>query len=895
MTRGRSGPAASGRTKLSDFYNDEIRPRLTADLVYDWPGHNWHRSHGKWRGACPRHTSESGTSFNVSLDSNCWFCSGCGVGGGPVQYLYWLQGGTGSPRGREFVEILRVLAARVGLTLPERELTDDERAAAEEVAAKRGALELIYHVCQDYLGSDVGEQARAYLQSRGIDNDAIRALELGLYPPLREIRSALAAAGYQPGVDTGAWQKLVGYVTFPWRDDYGQPLTLYGRWPGSSGWLAGCEKTMALPGEGSKTSPLYFDRLRRAHHDDATLVEGLLDAAVAQSNGLTNVIAYVGAQPSHAQHRVLARHRIKAATICSDPDHGGETGILSFLRNTDPSIRAYVAPKLPDGMDPDVLLLSRGIDGWREHIARAEPGHLWRTRHILSRHDLTTPKGRDNARVELVEYARATQEHERDDIAKDAAGLLQMDAATLRQYLGGKQNRRNGHAVLSGVEADPGQTIGDAGDEATDQPSIEGHAVLDEIHAFLGWFVVYPTPEAHVAHTLWIAHAHLMDAWESTPRIAFLSPEPGSGKTRALEVTELLVPRPVEAVNVTPAYLFRKVGDARGRPTILHDEIDTVFGPKAKDNEEIRGLLNAGHRRGAVAGRCVVKGKVVETEEIPAYCAVALAGLGGLPDTILSRAINVRMRRRAPGEKVAPFRRRLYESQGHAIRDRLKLWAASVEETAAGYWPEMPPGIVDRDGDIWEPLLTVAELAGGEWPKRARCGAVALVADSKQSTPSLGVRLLVDLQFVFDGHDVLSTDAILSALNGLDEAPWGEIANGKPLNARGLAQRLKQYGVSSKTVRIGNTTPKGYAAADLADAWARYVPPLGQETATSATDGAAPPGEGVADAVADDPVVADESATTAPDPDVDLCPTCGVNPVDLTGLDCDECMGVSDG
>jgi hypothetical protein len=122
-----------------------------------------------------------------------------------------------------------------------------------------------------------------------------------------------------------------------------------------------------------------------------------------------------------------------------------------------------------------------------------------------------------------------------------------------------------------------------------------------------------------------------MDAWESTPRIAFLSPEPGSGKTRALETSELLVPNPVEAVNVTPAYLFRKVGSPEGRPTILFDEIDTVFGPKAGDHEEIRGLLNAGHRRGAVAGRCVVRGKEVFTEEIPAYCSVALAGLGNLP------------------------------------------------------------------------------------------------------------------------------------------------------------------------------------------------------------------------------------------------------------------------
>src|SRR5450432_4080200 len=182
--------------------------------------------------------------------------------------------------------------------------------------------------------------------------------------------------------------------------------------------------------------------------------------------------------------------------------------------------------------------------------------------------------------------------------------------------------------------------------------SNDGAAILDDVETFLSRFVAYPSEPARIAHVLWVAHAHRMDAWDSTPRIAFLSPEPGSGKSRALEVSELLVPRPVEAVNVTPAYLFRKVGSEEGRPTMLYDEIDTVFGPKAKDNEEIRGLLNAGHRKHSVAGRCVVRGKEVFTEEIPAYCAVALAGLGGLPDTILSRSVIVRMRRRAPSEAI---------------------------------------------------------------------------------------------------------------------------------------------------------------------------------------------------------------------------------------------------
>jgi hypothetical protein len=127
----------------------------------------------------------------------------------------------------------------------------------------------------------------------------------------------------------------------------------------------------------------------------------------------------------------------------------------------------------------------------------------------------------------------------------------------------------------------------------------------------------------------------------------------------------------VEAINATPAYLFRKINDKDGLPTILFDEIDTIFGPRAREHEELRGVINAGHRRGAMAGRCVVKGKEIVTEELPAFCAVALAGLGNLPDTILTRSVIIKMRRRAPGETVEPYRRRINAPEGYALRDRL--------------------------------------------------------------------------------------------------------------------------------------------------------------------------------------------------------------------------------
>jgi hypothetical protein len=371
-----------------------------------------------------------------------------------------------------------------------------------------------------------------------------------------------------------------------------------------------------------------------------------------------------------------------------------------------------------------------------------------------------------------------------------------------------------------------------------DEGLTRGAAMLARIEAFLTRFVAYPSVHALVAHILWIVHTHLMEAWESTPRLAALSPEPASGKTRLLEVTELLVPRPIEAVNATPAYLFRKVSDPDGAPTILFDEIDTIFGPKAKDHEEIRGILNAGHRRGAMAGRCVVKGKTVVTEELPAYCAVALAGLGNLPDTILSRAIILRMRRRSPSETIEPFRRRIHAPEGEQLRDFIADWAATKATELEKARPEMPEGVADRAADVWEPLLAIADVVGGDWPRRARVSAVTHVSDSKAGSPSLGIRLLTDLKVVFGDRDSLFTTTILERLQQVEDSPWGDL-RGKPISSRGLSSLLRQYEVESKTVReVGKPkTGKGYRRVDLHDSWVRYVGPPTKECDTSDTTG----------------------------------------------------------
>ena len=284
-------------------------------------------------------------------------------------------------------------------------------------------------------------------------------------------------------------------------------------------------------------------------------------------------------------------------------------------------------------------------------------------------------------------------------------------------------------------------------DALRNSEELSGATILGEVETYTGRFVAYPSEHARVAHTLWIAHAHLMDCWKSTPRIAFLSAERGSGKTRALEVTETLVPNPVHAVNVTPAYLFRKVGDDERRsPTILYDEVDTLFGSKMQDTGEISGLLNAGHRRGAVVRRALRHCRPkVQTEEIPAFCAVALAGLG---NTCPTPSLPARFSSRCAGE---------------LLTSRLSLSGiASICHTASNLYHDlscradvpgslvpshrcaakMPLSVNDRDADCWEPLLAIADAAGGDWPERARAAAVVRGARSAEQTQTTGVQLL---------------------------------------------------------------------------------------------------------------------------------------------------------
>jgi hypothetical protein len=329
---------------------------------------------------------------------------------------------------------------------------------------------------------------------------------------------------------------------------------------------------------------------------------------------------------------------------------------------------------------------------------------------------------------------------------------------------------------------------------------------------------------------LWYAHTWAAEHFYVTPRLILSSAEPGSGKTRVLEVAQYLVKAAEMTVSGSPAALFRMVG--AGPITILYDEIDTVFNAKAGGNEDIRALLNAGYKRTATIPRCkgdAASGIVVERH--PVYAPAALAGIaGGMPDTITTRAITVHLRRRRNDEHVEQFREKAVERESAPIRAALEAWVTAIGEQLGDAEPSMPEGVTDRAAEIWECLLAIADAAGGHWPETARTACLHFVNASKDAEPSLRVRLLADIRalFLHADTDRMHTAEILKHLRALEDAPWGDMW-GKPLDTRRLAAELSRYHVKPITVKHNGVNGKGYVtfATDkqvgLADAWARYL------------------------------------------------------------------------
>jgi putative DNA primase/helicase len=340
--------------------------------------------------------------------------------------------------------------------------------------------------------------------------------------------------------------------------------------------------------------------------------------------------------------------------------------------------------------------------------------------------------------------------------------------------------------------------------------------LLDEVRSTIRRFIVCD-PSTVTATALWIAFTWIIDHAQVAPMAIITAPEKRCGKTQLLDVMGRLSMRGLFASSISPAATFRVI-EAKS-PTLLIDEADAFF----RENEELRGIVNSGHTRSsAFVIRCV--GESFEPKRFSTWCAKAIAGIGKLADTVMDRAIMLSLRRKLPHEKAERLR--------HAEPGLFKTLASKLarfgEDHGAAIGrmrPLLPEALNDRAQDNWEPLLAIADLAGGNWPKDARRAALVISGDANDGR-STGEDLLSDIRDIFDadGADRFSMAELIKRLCEDDMAPWATCNRGKPMTPRQLGKKLGEFGVVAKAIHVSQyEKPKGFLRSQFADAWSRYL------------------------------------------------------------------------
>ncbi len=349
---------------------------------------------------------------------------------------------------------------------------------------------------------------------------------------------------------------------------------------------------------------------------------------------------------------------------------------------------------------------------------------------------------------------------------------------------------------------------------------IDAARLLDEISITIRRFIVLDKYQADIA-ALWIAACWFIHQILVAPIALINAPEKNCGKTQFMTVLSKLALRQVQLSGISPSVLFRLI--EKYQPTMFIDEIETVL----KDNEDLRGLLNAGHTRdSAFVWRNVPAGNDFEPKKFKVWGMKAIAGINAitLAETVTSRSIIFELRRKKRDENVDRLRHAepdLFET----LRAKLARFSVDYSEHVKLARPHLPNELGDREQDNIEPLLQIAHVAGGHWPDTALKAALKIYKTT-QSNQGLAIELLSDIQEIFEtkGIPKISTADLITALISDDEKSWQTYNRGKQLNPKQLANKLKPYGIFSKTLRIGFATIKGYELDQFEDAFERYLP-----------------------------------------------------------------------
>ena len=365
----------------------------------------------------------------------------------------------------------------------------------------------------------------------------------------------------------------------------------------------------------------------------------------------------------------------------------------------------------------------------------------------------------------------------------------------------------------------PGRVIEVERPEPWPEP-VDGAALLAKIVGMLRLYCIVPTGGVEVA-AAWIFHTFAPDAAYFSPFLVILAPEKRSGKSRLLGLIESLAHKAIPVSNISGPALFRTI-DKYYPCTLSIDEFDTFLA----QNEELRGILNAGHDRRSFVLRCV--GDNLEVRAFSTYGPKLLSGIGRPPDTIADRSIIIPMKRRTQDEIVDRLRMDRFRDECREPCRQLMRWAQDHETELKEADPEPLVALDDRANDNVRCLLAIADVVGGEWPKRIRAAVMALRRDGASDDASPSLELLRDLRDEIVPScrsERIATADLLSRLHALDDRPWAAYGrHQRPINASELSRLLKRYDVQPTTMRIDGGKPiKGYIVASLLDPIKRYI------------------------------------------------------------------------
>lgn len=316
--------------------------------------------------------------------------------------------------------------------------------------------------------------------------------------------------------------------------------------------------------------------------------------------------------------------------------------------------------------------------------------------------------------------------------------------------------------------------------------------VLDAIERLLEKHLVFPSREERDAAVVWTAASWIAKEFDAFPRLYFTSSEYGSGKSEAMMMVTRLTRKHFQMVGVTPAVLLRVIDDYDRPPVLALDEADEVFGKAGANGGkgEVKQILNAGYKKGGTVLRARGQDGY---HEYSCFAPVVLAGVGKLPSALMTRSITVRMRRPVEGETFQVYRERVHKPLFDSVRDALDSWSGPASADVGTSFPDVPDGVKFRDREVWEPLITVADLAtDSDWGERIRKAAVVLTnrEDVTESVPA-GTRLVGTLARMFQDTDRVTQSEVA------EELGWTTHAVGK------LAREMELHPLAFK--RDGKT------------------------------------------------------------------------------------------